>query len=201
MAISNDEIYALLKSVQESNNGISQDIKQIKKDFQTYKEEISKIKDTVKTLESANQIISEKINLHDIMRKKNIVLFGLPESSTLEEDLKSFFLEKLSVKIENFDLDNFYRIGERSENKVRAVLVKFTREKTKQDVFKNVKKLRGTAYSIANDLSQKQSQEQNILYNHYKSAKSKQYSAKIVKNTFIVNGTTYTVEDLREDEE
>lgn len=202
MEISNQKIYDLLKCVQESNDRIREDIKDIKKDFQTHKEEISKIQDTVKTLENHNEVISEKINLHDIiLRKKNIVLFGLPESTTLEEDLKSFFLEKLSIKIANFDLDNFYRIGVESENKVRAVLVKFTREKTKQDVFKNVKKLKGTRYSIANDLSPKQRQEQKILYHHYKTAKSKQYNAKIVKNTLIVDGTTYSVQDLQEDEE
>lgn len=71
---------------------------------------------------------------------------------------------------------------------------------TEQKIYNNVRKLKNTGISIGNDLTKEEQLEQRVLYSHLKAARDKQYSAKIKNNTLIINGDTYTYEELKNSE-
>lgn len=191
--ITNAQIYDLLQRT-------SQDILSIKQDVASYKQEIDNLKNLVETLEGENHDLKQKLSFHeDLLRKKNIVIFGLLEleNKSLDETLLEFFKNKLQINVQSRDLDIFYRIGKNKNGEHRPILVKFLREFTVQLVFKNVHRLKGTGISVAKDQTYEKRTDNKILYEFLKIAKEKQFPAKIFKSTLVVGDDVYTVDILR----
>ncbi|CAH1113533.1 unnamed protein product [Psylliodes chrysocephalus] len=71
----------------------------------------------------------------------------------------------------------------------------------KQEIYKNIKKLKGTGVAIANDASYEDRTKQRILVHHLKEAKIQNLSARIKGFSLEIEDKLYTVEDLKELEE
>lgn len=191
--ISNEQIFELLEK-------ISQDVQELKQDFANYKEEVEILKTSLVALENDNLKLKEKLlSQEELLRKRNILVFRIAETDneSLEQVVLQLLNNKLKINITINDIDNFYRIGNKDPNKARPILIKFTRELTIREVFRNVKKLKGTGISIALDLTQEKRADNKILYQFFKIAKEKQFSAKIIKNKLIINKDEYTVDTLK----
>ena len=61
--------------------------------------------------------------------------------------------EKLEKATSNISIERPHRVGEKSNDKERAILVQFSFYKNKIDILRNCKKLKGTKISIVEDLS------------------------------------------------
>ena len=86
-----------------------------------------------------------------------MLVYGLPES-TLEntDDLViTMFKNEMDIEMFSDDIDRSHRIGKQKEdpNKVRPVIVKFTRYSDRNKIFRNKKGLRGKKMSITKSLT------------------------------------------------
>lgn len=198
--ITNNDLFSLLKTIQNQINDVKQDINKINTKFDEQRIVIQELTEKVNYLETENQELKRKLNTcENEARSNNLVIFGLQEQTdhSLIEIASDFTLTHLEVTITCQDINNIYRIGKNPQNgKPRPLMLQLISNIKKQEIFKNVKKLKNSGITIANDLSETQRNKQKVLYQHLKEAKSKQYSAKIYKNTLIVNGESFTYEEL-----
>ncbi|CAH1155050.1 unnamed protein product [Phaedon cochleariae] len=110
-------------------------------------------------LESQEGIITslvkrqEKFEKHS--RNKNLRIYGLNESEkeNSAEVILKFCEIKLGVHLENYHIENCYRLGDRQRNKARPLYVKFSSLYHRNKVFNNKKRLKGTGVVIREDLT------------------------------------------------
>lgn len=200
MGESNEISLEILKILQE----IRKDVKDLKSELANHTENIAQLNQRVDILEEENRELKKKVqDTQSEAKKNNIVIFGIKEEEE-ETDITSQVLtvlnHKLGIHLENSDIDNIYRIGTKETKKQRAIILKFVRNTTKQEIFHNIGKLKGTGVTIAHDLSPEEREVQKVLYNHYKSAKKHKKQTKIVGKKLIINGKTFSYEDLKDKE-
>ncbi|KAK9686108.1 hypothetical protein QE152_g37441 [Popillia japonica] len=135
-------------------------------------------------LEKANKVLVNKIdNLEQYSRRNSIRIFGVAEKSNenIQDIVMNMCSEKLNIDFSLRDIDRAHRIGPRQVgNKKRSIILKLTSFRCKMEILKNRHKLKGTAISIAEDLTK-------TRYDLYKLAQRKFG----VKNTFTLDGTVY----------
>lgn len=200
-AVTNQQIYDLLQEVKVQNNDLKADIKEIRRDLGKYRVKVQELEDRVVELESEKSYLRERVrHFEEFERKNQVVVFGLDEreDDSLEERTLEIFSRVLSVNVKSQDLDNIYRIGRRTEDRIRPVIVRFVRLLAKNQILKHLSKLKGTGITIINDLTFEQQQDKKLLYKYFKIAKSKNFQAKIIKNCLLVNDNSFTVTELRE---
>jgi len=190
--VTNEQIFALLERT-------SQNVQDIKEELASYKEKIEELQTVTQKLQAENTELRKRIVIQDeIIKRKNILVFGLEETeNSLEQVVLDFLSIKLQIKITSNELDDFYRIGDKTSNKRRPILIKFLREKTAKQVLKHAKNLKGSGISIAQDLPLEKRTEKKILYDFLKVAKEKKFSAKIQHNKLHINKDVYTIETLK----
>lgn len=196
----NGEVLKLLREIAAQNNEIKQDIKEIKRELVKHTETIGELKNKINVLELENSEIKKELRITQRkIKKNNIIIFGLPDDEELDvkTQVKALAANSLGVTLEEIEIDNVYRIGTKKVNKPRAVIVELVRNIKKQEIFKNVTKLKGTGIIITNDLIPEEIEEKKVLVRHLKLAREKQYNATIKNNKLVVNGETYTCEDLK----
>ena len=143
--------------------------------------------------------LSERENNEQEVRRRNIMVFELPESDggsaqeRSNEDTKEFIricTELLEVAVTKHDISQSIRIGKKEEGKIRPLRLKLTTEQKKKEIFMNLNKLRGITseevkYKIDHDLTKTQRLERKELVNKAKSLKDDDVSKKF---NFLVRG-------------
>nr|CAI5826857.1 unnamed protein product [Callosobruchus analis] len=76
------------------------------------------------------------------------------ENEDLSTEIKRIFLDNLKVKVENQDIEECYRVGRKTGQKTRGVLVTFTSLRIKQDIYHRKKMLKGTKLVLKEDLTE-----------------------------------------------
>lgn len=106
-----------------------------------------------KMLEEQNQHLQaevselkEKIKGIEIQKKKNnLLFFGLKEDSAEESNIVKFMKEKinthLAMDIQEYEIDKAHRIGRKTSNGLRPILISFTSKWRRNIILKNKKKL------------------------------------------------------------
>ena len=98
-------------------------------------------------------------DLEQYGRRNNIRISGLNFDNKLEssqettEGIASILSENLNLNISAYDIDIAHRLGKFEENKIRPVIIKFVQRQVKVNVMRNTKRLKGTPYSINEDLT------------------------------------------------
>uniref|UniRef100_A0A2A4J436 Endonuclease-reverse transcriptase n=1 Tax=Heliothis virescens TaxID=7102 RepID=A0A2A4J436_HELVI len=142
-----------------------------------------------KNLKKEIEVLNQKINtLEDMNKKNNIIIHGLKETDTnysqLYNNIKQL-LQKIDVNIENFDINRMYRIGKKTPEKVRPVLISFTTYNKKIELLRNKKKMTENTY-ITEDYSKETLQKRKELLPQLKEEREKGNEAYIRNNKLII---------------
>ena len=99
-------------------------------------------------------------DLEQYSRKNNVRVFGIPDKDRGEKAHQSeqlvlnLFKEKLGINWLNHDnIEIAHRTGQYSEKSNRAIIVKFTSRKAKNEIIMKRSQLKGSKVSIAEDLT------------------------------------------------
>ena len=109
-------------------------------------------------------------------RRKNIIVFGLPESEkTIPEERKEDDVKKMvglcknicKIKFNENDISKIIRLGKVTEDKERPLLITISEEIKKREIFRNLNKIRdaGSPFNkvtITHDMTKKQKEELKI---------------------------------------
>ena len=94
-------------------------------------------------------------NLEQYTRRNNLRISGIPETQNEDTDVlvTSLAKEKLGVNISPGDIDRSHRIGKRLPEGTRSIIVKFISYKSRNEVIRNRRKLKGSKTVIREDLT------------------------------------------------
>lgn len=162
-------------------------------------QKIEEDKNRLIRLEKENLILKEEIEILKRNNKKNnIIIFGIRHQRTsltikfLIQKLK----ELLGVDLNEFDISDFYTLGNTEESPIK---IEFTTYLKKKLILHNCHKLKDTNISINHDLTSKQREDNKLLRKHLQLAKKdKNETCYIRKDVLYVNDKCYTIEDLLE---
>nr|CAI5856793.1 unnamed protein product [Callosobruchus analis] len=87
-----------------------------------------------------------------VLKSENVRIFNLPEKKNedLSTEIKRIFLDNLKLKVENHDIEECYRVGRKTDQKTRGVLVRFASLRIKH----RKKMLKGTKLVLKEDLTE-----------------------------------------------
>lgn len=165
-------------------------------------EKIQPIIEENKLLKSEVDILNKKIKYLDNMNKKNnIILHGVKEKENSYEGLLNIIkdiLLTLNVKIENNEINKYYRLGKKQEgNKDRPILICFTSYHKKVEILKNKRKTPQKIY-ITEDFSKETLEMRRNLKQQLKEERDKGNEAFIKNNKVIVKGRSEAEKRKRE---
>lgn len=210
--ISNGEIYKLLqtvcnqnKEITQQNNEIKNDISLIREKLSTQENLITKVIKENSDLKVKNDELERKISLLEKqIRENNLLFFNFEEDSDvpLLELVGDFLNKTIGVKLDSRDVVNIYRIGksQNSSGKRRPILLKLNSHFKKKEILFNATRFKGTGIGVSEDLSEEDRKRRKLVYQNYKDAKKRGYSAKLLGNKVVINGQTYTYAQLSKSE-
>jgi len=107
-------------------------------------------------------------------RQNNLVIFGISESDSKDRDEKTKFdieqvqevCKDIGVKAEKSDIDNIFRLGRKSEGKIRPILLRLNSTEKKVEILnrKNILKETTPDVKIVHDCTPKQREHDKQAY-------------------------------------
>lgn len=201
--LSNNDLYIkLIEAIkcenEKSKNEIKEHIEQENiKLLGSIKEQREKISELENKYES---LWKRTLDLERRSRKNNVIVLGLTVNAQV--NVTSLVLEKLSnlleINITESDLSDVFPLNNSSNPPIK---LEFVSHRTKDLIFENVSKLKGTNIAIRHDMCYEDRLDNKVLVKHLKAAREKQLTAKIKGNKLIINGDPYTAKQLKVAEE
>jgi hypothetical protein len=151
-------------------------------------------------LQRTNQELTNKIDtLENNVRRNNVIIFGVKEQISIKEDPVLFFCNFTDIHM-NFVINPenvayAYRIGKNVGK--RPLFVCLTNLKVKIDLMKNAAKLKGTGYSISDDLTPSARANKKLLLKSASQARSLEHDVKIRSDHLIVDGVNVGCNELK----
>lgn len=93
--------------------------------------------------------------LEQYTRRNNLRLVGIPEdpNEKIDEIVIHTLNEKLKLNLTLHDVERSHRVGKRAERATRAIIIKFASYRTRANVFKEKRHLKGTGLTLREDLT------------------------------------------------
>lgn len=161
---------------------------------------IEDLKFRVNQLEEENLYLKTKIEkLERKDRENNIIVFGwsAPNENVTLDFISTELKNLVGVEVEKKDINNFYCLGKKAN---RPVKIEFISRLKKTEVIRNCKKLKGSSFAIANDLTEQQRSEYQELRKYLIQEKHNNRDCYIRGNKLIIDNKEYTLQDLQESE-
>ena len=158
------DVEELKESLSFTKNDIDQKFSNINEKVQGLEKELSSTKENVCVIQTteptwALEICRKLVDLEDRSGRNNLRILDIkkdPRESWEECESKIYDLleEKLDMDTSNTTIERVHRVGEKSKDKERAIVVQFSFYKDNINILRNCKKLKGTKMSIFEDFSQ-----------------------------------------------
>lgn len=151
-----------------------------------------------KNLKTKAEKLEKEIEYLKRAEKTNIIVFGLEEneksSYELIQKLKETFNQDLNIKMEEYDINKIYRLGnrKRDSNKPRPVLCSFTNNWKKTKIIKSKKNLK--TISISEDYSKEVLERRKELQAKLAEERQKGNIAYLKYDKLIVKENNYSQE-------
>lgn len=145
---------------------LTKSVKYISDQFDIYEKDRKEKEEIIKNLEEKVSYLSDTVtklvkkadDQEQYSRRNCLLVHGLPETSRENTDdlVISMFKNEMDIEIFSDDIDRSHRIGKKKDdpNKVRPVIVKFTRYNDRNKVYRNKKRLKGKKMSITESLTE-----------------------------------------------
>ena len=199
------------KSVNEVEGAcsfISRENDDRKKELQTAKSEISKLKEKCECMEKntsdyaqQNAKLESKVSeLESRSMRDNLMFYGITEmqNEECEQLIKQFCREKLEVsEAQNLTFDRVHRVGYQQANKTRPIVAKFhyykEREVIRTKSFKKSEQLKQQNFRVGAQWPQQVRDARKTLYPIMLREKQKENNVKFVRKKLFVNGQEYSL--------
>lgn len=162
--------------------------------------EIQSLKKRNEILEGENEKLKNRLEKTERLQKKNnIIIFGLEANSKLTSKYICTELNRLlSTRVETSEINDYYKLGDLPNSPIK---VEFVSYQTKKYIFDHTKNLRGTAVSVAHDLTPEQRQENRRLRPFLLKARKDSTEKSFIKgNKLVIGQGIYDLADLERTE-
>lgn len=132
--------------------------KKFEAEFSAMKEKVAVLEAKLASSETQRDAVMIKMDkLEQYSRRNNIRIFGVAETvgENTDDIVMQICARNLQTQIDINDIDRSHRVGRIKPNdtRPRPIIVKFTNYHVRSKVFNNKKLLKGTGYTIREDLS------------------------------------------------
>jgi len=120
-------------------------------------------------------------------KKKNIVVYGIPENNPEKYNDLELLITNLGSKLGMvFDFDHAFRLG-KNKGTGRPILIRLMRTRDKFRIFENRSKLKGTNIYINEDLTESERKKNSLLLKKAKELRqSNPYSKTIIRTGKLI---------------
>ena len=137
------------------------------------------------------------------IKKRNLIIKGLKdEEDESNGDLKekvAKLIKKLNVEMKmEEDVDEMRRMGKFDEGRDRPIVIKLMKIKTKMEILRSTKALRGSKIWIEEEYTKRTQNERKRLIPFLKQARQGGDKAILKFNKLIINNTAHKIEELEE---
>lgn len=179
-----------------------------KKELQTAKSEISKLKEKCEYMEKSTsdyaqqsaKMESKVSELESRSMRDNLMFYGITEmqNEDCEQLIKQFCIEKLEVpEAQNLTFDRVHRVGYQKANKTRPIVAKFhyykEREVIRTKSFEKSEQLKQQNLRVGAQWPQQVRDARKTLYPIMLREKQKGNNVKFVRDKLFVNGQEYAL--------
>ncbi|CAH2083584.1 unnamed protein product [Euphydryas editha] len=173
----------LIKQTDEITQAVTKNVTEIIDDkLNTIIEENKFLKNKVSELEMKIKFLERE------KRKNNLVFFGVEEMGKSEFELVDYLkdtIEETGIQIYSSEISNVYRIGKKSENKNRPVVVSLTTQWKKHLILKNKSNLPANIY-VKEDYSKETLEKRKQLQSQVEEEKKKGNIAYLKHDKLII---------------
>lgn len=132
-----------LKKTIEMNTSVIQDLKNA----------LAERDIKIKSLEE--KLVRKTDDLEQYQRRQSLRIFGVEETEGENTDcIARDIAVKIGVELSDTDIDRSHRVGRKSENKHRPIIVKFVSYRKRSEMYRNKKKLKNSGIVLREDLTQ-----------------------------------------------
>lgn len=203
----------ILAAIKEKLERMEERDERMERKIDAFQNELSKINRENKQLKSENQQLKQRITTQEKrmeeiereIRKRRIIIHGIKEQDE-EKDIQvkekvRTVLRDMEIKIVmEEEITEIRRIGNQQIGKVRPILLELRNWSKKMEILKATKKLQGTKIYMEEDYSKEIQGQRKELIKHRNTIRAKGHHAIIRYNRLIINGDTYTLEQLNAEE-
>lgn len=178
----------------EAIKGLSKEIDKKAKDIiETLGAKLEKVEIENQELRLITQQQEKRIeNLEKIVKKKNLIVYGMEEVETSGEYLEAQVCEVISknlkIEIQHSDIESARRIGKKKGEKERPVLIEFNTWKKKMEILKQRKYLKGSKLFIEEDFPMSILNKRRELIPKIKQLRGEGKKAYLRGEKIIING-------------
>lgn len=201
-----EDVFAMLKTVLD-------EVKKSNEEASIYRAELEETKNRVMALENNQSIMVSELaaigklceDVDEKGRKKNIIVYDFPEEEdetvmVLLNNFVSFMTEKLKLAIQKSEIDYISRMRVRRNEGPRPVLIRFVSTWRKYELLGCRKQLKALRVSVSDDLPPKIRRKRKELIPYLVEARQQNLQAYLRGDKLVVQGTVYTLEQLRKRE-
>lgn len=93
-------------------------------------------------------------DMEQYQRRQCLRIFGVPEVENEDTDVIAIQVaEKTGVSLQVSDIDRSHRVGKKTDDRPRAIIVKFVSYRKRSEVFRNKRLLKGSQITVREDLT------------------------------------------------
>lgn len=198
------DVYVLLQTI---NTNLSQKIETVHEEVRELSHKLNKevieIKEEIDLLKEENNQLKDRVNnVERLLKKNNLVFYGMNEDPKETKDILtkailSLLQEKLGFALSAVDISNCFRLGKKTSTN-RPVLLELTSNFNKREILAKKFKFKGSNIFVNEDLIPQDLYERKILLSVLKNAKSHNLKAHLKGNKIVIDSKTYTFQDIQE---
>lgn len=131
-----------------------------------------------------------------------MIVYNLEEQKNNASDLEKFvnILDQADVSCRIGDFRDCYRLGRREENKTRPASIEAISFFLREEILKSAGKLKEKGIYVSFDYTKEEYLDRKLLRKYQQIARNQNKAVEIKNNILFVDGTAFTVEDLRRKE-
>jgi hypothetical protein len=191
----------LAEANRQQTEVLQRELVDVKTMVSDYKEncaaQYNEMKTELQNLRESNRELQEKVSMHEsILRKNNILIHGVVERDNEDTiNVVTDICSNLQVQINHGTVTEAIRLGRNKGN--RPILCKLNSFSKKKEIMDKNRSRGANQYAIYHDLSKHDREYKKLLKPYRDYAVRLQNKAHIRGDKLIINGETWTLDELR----
>ena len=195
-------------SLESSLNFANEDIKDMKKDIDTLKQEVSRGAENTSSIQPPSlscyerqKLENEIIKLQEYSQRHNLIFEGIYENKgeNCVHKIDALIRAHLHLTGAFKVIDKAHRLGtfKPGMRKPRPIIVRFISHQAKEKTFSLRRHLGGTGVWMKENLPEKVERENSLLNKVLNLAAKRDSNARVLRNRLYYNGSYYTVQTVK----
>ena len=192
-----EEVRSEMHSMREDQNT---KIVAVANELRVTRNDVAHLEAENKQLHKYTKVLTDKVNqLECYSRRTNLIFFNIEEDEQPLSPKVRSILSKMGVHgTDKMIFQAVHRLGKPNKSRPRPVIIRFDYLPDRQAVWDARRNLKGTNYSLDEDLPEVYKRDRGLLMPVMKAARAGNHKASMVANKVRIEGRLYGVDQMNE---